>query len=134
MRAESAASFEPGVLLYDPARAAVGEYRDRSGPYALLRPVGGGREWQADPAALRPATPEERLTAGVRAANDRTRAARAGAAGPEAPTRPPLPVRGCAVCEALDAERHIARAEGDGSAETDANVLLRRHRRQEHDG
>ncbi|WP_439943386.1 hypothetical protein [Streptomyces sp. BBFR115] len=134
MRAESAASFEPGALLYDPARAAVGEYRDRSGPYAMLRPVGGGREWQADPSALRPATPEERLTAGVRAANDRTRAARAGATVPEDTTHPPLPVRGCAVCEALDAERHIARAEGDASAETDANVLLRRHRRQEHDG
>jgi hypothetical protein len=40
-----------------------------------VRPVGGGREWQADPAALRLATDQERLSAGVRAANDRARAA-----------------------------------------------------------
>jgi len=67
--------MEPGTLLFDPATNRVGEYQDRSGPYAMLRPVGGGREWQADPAALRPATDQERLSAGVRAANDRARAA-----------------------------------------------------------
>jgi hypothetical protein len=41
--------MEPGTLLFDPATNRVGEYQDRSGPYAMLRPVGGGREWQADP-------------------------------------------------------------------------------------
>lgn len=65
--------MEPGTLLFDPATHRVGEYQDRSGPYAMLRPVGGGREWQADPAVLRPATDQERLSAGVRAANDRAR-------------------------------------------------------------
>ena len=44
--------MEPGTLLYDTATDQVGEYRDRLGPYAILRPVGGGREWQADPASL----------------------------------------------------------------------------------
>lgn len=66
--------MEPGTLLFDPATNRVGEYQDRSGPYAMLRPVGGGREWQADPEVLRPATDQERLSAGVRAANDRARA------------------------------------------------------------
>ncbi|MDO0915989.1 hypothetical protein QQM39_35730 [Streptomyces sp. DT2A-34] len=55
--------------MYDPATRKVGEYLDTAGPYAMLRPVGGGREWQADPAEIRPATPAERLSAGVKAAN-----------------------------------------------------------------
>ncbi|MDR2987996.1 MAG: hypothetical protein LBV34_24480, partial [Nocardiopsaceae bacterium] len=44
----------------------------------------------------------------------------------------PVPVPGCAVCDDLATRRHEARARRDGSAETDADVLLRRHRRQEH--
>ncbi|MFB8773740.1 DUF7848 domain-containing protein [Streptomyces broussonetiae] len=61
-----------GTLVYDPQTRKVGEYQARLGPYALLRPVGGGREWEADPARIRAATPEERLSAGVRAANERS--------------------------------------------------------------
>jgi hypothetical protein len=125
MTSEPAVAPERGALLYDPATRKVGEYQDRSGPYALLRPVGGGREWQADPAVLRPATQRERLSAGVRAANERARTA-------DDTSRPPLPVRGCATCAELAARREIARAEDDGSTETDANVLLRRHHNQEH--
>ncbi|WP_314222976.1 hypothetical protein [Streptomyces zaehneri] len=60
---------ERGELVYDPARHKVGEYQDMAGPYAMLRPVGGGREWEANPALIRPATPAERLSAGVKAAN-----------------------------------------------------------------
>ncbi|WP_203615700.1 hypothetical protein [Streptomyces sp. SID13726] len=76
-QAESgAAPLEPGAVVYDPASRKVGEYRDKAGPYAMLRPVGGGREWEADPAQIRPATPSERLSAGVKAAN-----ARAGQGG-----------------------------------------------------
>ncbi|SOD85566.1 hypothetical protein [Streptomyces sp. Ag109_G2-15] len=122
--------MELGTLLYDPATDRVGEYQDRSGPYAMLRPVGGGREWQADPDALRPATDRERLHAGVRAANDRT------AALPSAPldvvSRPPRPVPGCPACLQLGERREAARAVFDRSAETDANVLLRQHQGQEH--
>ncbi|MEU6099054.1 hypothetical protein [Streptomyces sp. NPDC047079] len=103
----------------------VAAYQDRSGPYAMLRPVGGGREWQTDPATLRPATARERLSAGVTAANERTRTA-------GDTSRPPLPVRGCATCTELDGLREAARAEYDGSAETDANVLLGRHHNQKH--
>lgn len=125
MTGEPAVALERGTLLYDPATRKVGEYRDRSGPYALLRPVGGGREWQADPAALRPATPRERLSAGVRAANERTRTA-------DDTSHPPLPVRNCATCAELATWRETAQAKYDGSTERDANVLLRRHHNQEH--
>lgn len=125
--------LEPGSLLYDPATSKVGEYQDKAGPYALLRPVGGGREWQADPASLRPATPQERLRAGLRAANERTWAV--GASTPSDPddlSRPPLPVPGCAVCGELAGRREAARVVFDRSAETDANVLLRQHQRKDH--
>ncbi|MFF0740771.1 hypothetical protein ACFYVL_10250 [Streptomyces sp. NPDC004111] len=46
--------------------------------------------------------------------------------------RPPEPVPGCARCTDLGVRRAVARAEFDGSAETDMNVLLRRHQRAEH--
>lgn len=121
--------MEPGTLVYDPQTCNVGEYQDRTGPYVMLRPVGGGREWQADPARIREATPEERLSAGVRALNDRSREGLSAD-----PTRPPSPVPGCAACEELALRRDRARAAFDGSAVTDANVLLRQHQRAEHGG
>ncbi|MFE9648062.1 hypothetical protein ACFYO0_28900 [Streptomyces sp. NPDC006365] len=70
---DEAGRLEPGALVYDPAARKVGEYRDKAGPYAMLRPVGGGREWEADPALLRPATQEERIDATLMAANHRTK-------------------------------------------------------------
>ncbi|MFI8170187.1 hypothetical protein ACIGAN_28080 [Streptomyces sp. NPDC085931] len=121
--------MEPGTLVYDPQTNRVGEYRDTTGPYAMLRPVGGGREWQADAARIREATPDERLSAGVRAANDRSREGLSAD-----PDRPPLPVRGCAACEELSLRRDRARAAFDASGVTDANVLLRKHQREEHGG
>ncbi|MEW1774035.1 hypothetical protein [Streptomyces sp. NPDC086777] len=121
--------MEPGTLLYDTATDQVGEYRDQSGPYAMLRPVGGGREWQAHPSTLRPATDRERLSAGVRAANDRTRTL---PPDPEDLSRPPWPVPGCAECTHLDDRRETARVAHDHSGATDANVLLRQHQRAEH--
>lgn len=120
---------EPGALLYDPATDKVGEYQDRSGPYAMLRPVGGGREWQADPAELRPATERERLRAGVRAANERARTDGPFMLGLR---RPPEPTPDCPECAELAQRRTEARAAHDYSAETDANVLLRGHRRDSH--
>ncbi|MEU7058783.1 hypothetical protein [Streptomyces sp. NPDC046197] len=71
-RTAQAAVPECGELVYDPARRKVGEYQAMAGPYAMLRPVGGGREWEANPDLIRPATPAERLSAGVKAANRRT--------------------------------------------------------------
>ncbi|MBK3571543.1 MULTISPECIES: hypothetical protein [unclassified Streptomyces] len=121
--------METGALLYDPATDKVGEYQDKSGPYALLRPVGGGREWQADPASLRPATDQERLSAEVRAAN-----ARARTDGPFLVAIPPRPVADCPACTELAGLRATARTEQDYSAETDANVLLRKHQIEAHPG
>lgn len=125
--------MEPGTFVYDPQVRKVGEFRGKAGPYAMLRPVGGGREWEAEPARIRAATREERLSAGVKAANDRSRD---GALTPQEPDvdQPPVPVPGCAGCAELAARRDAARASFDGSAETDANVLLRQHQRQEHGG
>ncbi|MFD0369437.1 hypothetical protein [Streptomyces sp. NPDC127114] len=114
-----------GDYLFDLAARKVGEYRGQAGPYAMLRPVGGGREWQADPERLRPATRDERITAGVRAVNERASAA-------YELQRPPAPVPGCVQCGALADARAAARARFDWSAETDANVLLRRHLRTGH--
>jgi len=124
---------EPGTLFYDPATDRVGEYRDRIGSYVMLRPVGGGVEWEADPEALRPATDRERLSAGVRAVNERA----AGAPGmalplPGDPSRAPRPVPGCGRCAELVERREAARASYDRSAETDANVLLRQHQGSRH--
>ncbi|WP_323187553.1 hypothetical protein [Streptomyces sp. NBC_01275] len=112
--------IETGTVVYDPRSDRVGEYRGQAGPYALLRPVGGGREWEAHPDSIRPATPSERLGASVRAANSRSLQG------------PPEPVRDCAACLDLASLRDAARARHDGSAETDANVLLRRHQRRYH--
>ncbi|MCX4907307.1 hypothetical protein [Streptomyces sp. NBC_00878] len=125
--------LNPGALVYDPVAGKVGEYRDKAGPYAMLRPVGGGREWQADPARIRPATMAERLSAEVKAVNDR--AGRGAVRGPGYDlTCPPVPVPGCAACAELDGQRKAARAEFDGSKVTDANVLMRQHQRREHGG
>ncbi|MDX3244784.1 hypothetical protein PV408_23990, partial [Streptomyces sp. ME18-1-4] len=44
----------------------------------------------------------------------------------------PAPVRDCAACEDLAGLRDQARTRRDGTAETDANVLLRRHQRRYH--
>ncbi|MEU6224035.1 hypothetical protein [Streptomyces sp. NPDC047042] len=101
----------------------------------LLRPLGGGREWEAAPADVRPATPAEQLSAKVRAANDqaaRNRAEPVNAPGREM-CRPPVPVPGCAECAELDARRAAARGGFDWSGETDANVLLRSHQRRDHE-
>ncbi|WP_329218469.1 hypothetical protein OG352_19280 [Streptomyces sp. NBC_01485] len=125
-----------GALVYDPVTRRVGEYRDKAGPYAMLRPVGGGREWQADPVRIRPATTTERLSAEVKAVNDRTGrddAVRGPGSGCDM-TRPPVPAPGCDACAELDAQRALARVEFDYSAVSDANVLMRRHQRKDHDG
>lgn len=68
----AASPYPPGTFVYDQVAKTVAEYRGKAGPYAMLRPVGGGREWQAEPGWLREATLAERLSAGVRAANDRS--------------------------------------------------------------
>ncbi|MET9534320.1 MULTISPECIES: hypothetical protein [unclassified Streptomyces] len=52
------------------------------GPWLQLRPLGGGREWDADPARVRPVGPAELLQARVAEANALSRSNRP--AGPPA--------------------------------------------------
>ncbi|MFR9796735.1 hypothetical protein ACL02U_12640 [Streptomyces sp. MS06] len=128
-----AQEIESGTLVFDIRSDKVGEYRGQAGPYAMLRPVGGGREWEADPALVRPATQRERLYARVRAANARSGERGAGTGPGQDPVpAPPSPVPGCRTCADLSVCRYEARAVGDRSAETDANVLLRRHLGRNH--
>ncbi|MFD9107125.1 hypothetical protein [Streptomyces bottropensis] len=51
----------------------VGTVMGFEGPYVQLRPVGGGREWDAEPGDLRPVTAAEALSARLAAANARSR-------------------------------------------------------------
>jgi hypothetical protein len=58
-----------GEMAIDVARGRVGVVMDREGPYVQLRPLGGGREWDARPEDVRPATAAEQLSAKVAEAN-----------------------------------------------------------------
>ncbi|MFD4577964.1 hypothetical protein ACFWNK_24990 [Streptomyces sp. NPDC058417] len=59
--------------MVDTRCGRVGEFRGLIGRYWALRPVGGGVEWEADPAYVRLADPMERLSAGTARANARSR-------------------------------------------------------------
>lgn len=65
-----------GTVVVDECSQRVGEVRDREGAYVQLRPLRGGREWDADPSRVRVATPAERLAASVAAANAASRQGR----------------------------------------------------------
>ncbi|MFH8405605.1 hypothetical protein ACH4FX_12630 [Streptomyces sp. NPDC018019] len=58
-----------GQIVFDTAQRRVGRVMDKVGTYIQLRPLGGGREWDADPERLRPPTPRELLSARLAAAN-----------------------------------------------------------------
>ncbi|MFC4464937.1 hypothetical protein ACFPH6_10350 [Streptomyces xiangluensis] len=51
---------------------------------------------------------------------------------PDELNRPPVPTPGCATCTELAITRDDARARGNRRAETDADVLLRRHQHSDH--
>ncbi|MEW1610620.1 MULTISPECIES: hypothetical protein [unclassified Streptomyces] len=64
----------PGALMVDTSRAdRVGEFRGVAGARWALRPVGGGREWEAEPRHVRPALPMEQLRARTAWLNARSR-------------------------------------------------------------
>ncbi|MFF0143548.1 hypothetical protein ACFYRN_45095 [Streptomyces sp. NPDC005227] len=67
----SAFAPEPGQLIYDAATRKIGEAVDHIGPYWQLKPVGGGREWDAH-GPLRPTTLKERSSSAVALANARS--------------------------------------------------------------
>lgn len=57
--------LEIGALVVDTETDKLGRIRGHVGPCVQLRAPGGGREWDADPAHLRPANEAERLRARV---------------------------------------------------------------------
>ncbi|GGX60372.1 hypothetical protein [Streptomyces anandii] len=62
-----------GSYAVDTGTGRVGVVMGHEGPYVQLRPLGGGREWDCAPDALRAATPAERLRAATAYANARSR-------------------------------------------------------------
>ena len=65
-----------GDTVEDTRLGQIGMVMGFEGPYVQLRPVGGGREWDAEPRNLRPATQSERMSATLAAANARSRVER----------------------------------------------------------
>ncbi|MEU2154225.1 hypothetical protein ABZ532_04235 [Streptomyces sp. NPDC019396] len=66
---------EPAVGSYviDTNTGRMGRVMGHLGPYVQLRPIGGGREWDCAPDALRVATMAERISAVTAHANARSR-------------------------------------------------------------
>ncbi|MGY1501333.1 hypothetical protein ACW4TU_32940 [Streptomyces sp. QTS52] len=62
-----------GAAVHDSARDRVGRVMGHEGPYMQLRPLAGGREWDAEPNRLRTLTPAELLSVLVAEANARSR-------------------------------------------------------------
>lgn len=66
-----------GTLVVDTETDKLGYVMGRVGTAVQLRPVTGGREWDADPACIRRATDDERR----RTVQERTRALNAASSG-----------------------------------------------------
>jgi hypothetical protein len=62
----------PRSVVVDEGAERVGELMGAVGPYVLIRPLGGGREWEAEPERVRAATPGERLRAWLVVVNARS--------------------------------------------------------------
>ncbi|MEU9998826.1 hypothetical protein ACGFYP_11700 [Streptomyces sp. NPDC048370] len=64
---------EVGDLVRDTATGLVGFYVDSVAGRYLIRPVSGGREWEADPRDVQLATPMRELRARAAEINARSR-------------------------------------------------------------
>ncbi|MGW1495206.1 hypothetical protein [Streptomyces sp. NPDC002402] len=62
-----------GTYVVDMRTGRVGRLMGEAGPRLLLRPVGGGREWECEPDAVRLATAVERISATTAYVNARSR-------------------------------------------------------------
>jgi len=62
-----------GVTVRDTLHDRVGVVMGHEGPYLQLRPLSGGREWDADASRVQLLTPAELLSARVAEANARSR-------------------------------------------------------------
>ncbi|MEU5311851.1 hypothetical protein [Streptomyces sp. NPDC021562] len=69
----NAKNLPVGSCAVDTRTGRLGIVMGHEGPYVQLRPYGGGREWDARPDAVRPATQAERLSAATAHANARSR-------------------------------------------------------------
>lgn len=72
-RAPGPAAPAVGETVHDTVRDRVGVVMAREGPYLQLRPLGGGREWDAEPDRVRALSPAESLSARVADVNTRSR-------------------------------------------------------------
>ncbi|MET7762602.1 hypothetical protein [Streptomyces sp. NPDC005336] len=63
----------PGTPVRDATRDRVGIVMGQEGPYLQLRPLAGGREWDADPDHVHPLTPAELLRARLAETNAHSR-------------------------------------------------------------
>ncbi|MEK8172931.1 hypothetical protein NKH77_39865 [Streptomyces sp. M19] len=61
-----------GDVVRDVGAGRVGEVMDVREARVFLRPLGGGREWEADPATIEPVSPGEALRLKVQVTNDRS--------------------------------------------------------------
>lgn len=62
-------AFPVGSTVRDTARDRIGVVMDDLGHHLQLRPLDGGREWDADPERVEPVGPREVLRARVAEAN-----------------------------------------------------------------
>ncbi|NEY31583.1 hypothetical protein GTU99_05100 [Streptomyces sp. PRKS01-65] len=62
-----------GSYVVDTRTGRLGIVMGHEGPYVQLRPYGGGREWDAEPSAVRHATQAERISVATAYANARSR-------------------------------------------------------------
>lgn len=62
-----------GSHVMDTRTGRIGIVMGHEGPYVQLRPYGGGREWDAEPDAVRGATAAERRGAAAESADARRR-------------------------------------------------------------
>ncbi|MFF9690422.1 hypothetical protein [Streptomyces sp. NPDC014623] len=62
-----------GTAVHDDGSGRVGLVTGHQGPCVRLRPLGGGRAWDADPARVRPADRDELLSAQLAEVNARSR-------------------------------------------------------------
>ncbi|MER5881998.1 hypothetical protein ACFWFU_11980 [Streptomyces sp. NPDC060235] len=62
-----------GSYAVDTHTGKVGLVTGHEGPRVRLRPLGGGREWECPPDAVRRATAAERISAATAYANARSR-------------------------------------------------------------
>ncbi|MET9086185.1 hypothetical protein ABZX77_30650 [Streptomyces sp. NPDC004237] len=70
-------TYEPrlGETVEDTEHRRIGKVMGFEGPYVQLRPIEGGREWDATPEKLRPVPVAEALSPLIDAANRRSRGA-----------------------------------------------------------